>query len=606
MSSELSDALNPYLSQRSRNPNAYQEQLQPVVQTPQQYVPHRSELELAVSEPPPNANTPITRPSPEGIQAVQELLRIVSQTSQAQEVERKRRIAWEQEQEARLERNQAEMERQVTELRQELGLIRSVLNVQGPSSTQASPLMFPVAHTSQAQTQAPTPAYSASSISPVSQHSDVHQSAFVQGSSTQPLPNEQQALHPSNPLLWRPIQQHQQQHPSPPLHSLTPSTSATPAPSPRSTHNSSSRKRRKTIPSSNNSDSDSSQSSDSSVEPVISRRKSHHDKRCYTIHKAMRTHILHLMELDGDKELPDSHNEGTALETSQPVRFVWDKTPKQSVHNARMKKRVLEDLKTNRRKYKHVPDKEFNQKSLDASFDQCFTTLRQKFKTQRDSRAAESQKRREDAKAKKSRRLSRKKNKLNCRSEARLRITTFEHVTFDGAFQLECMSSEESDVEDGGGSSQTKYFRTHGYAWRSTRLTAFFSILDQEDSAAASSQAKRGVGRTGRVVGSVREGLHLPPKGVASWMISKRWLSDTRGKPPDFHSHVEKLIEDPLGFDWNSFHELGEESEDEQLVQQQQQHQPAMMNMAPNHQMQSVQMPMAQYTTTSSLHYALS
>jgi len=123
----------------------------------------------------------------------------------------------------------------------------------------------------------------------------------------------------------------------------------------------------------------------------------------------MREHILHLMDLVSDKQLPDSHNEGVTLEPSQPVRFVWDKTPKQSVHNARMKKRILEDLRTNKRKYKHVPDKEFSQKSLDAAFDQCFTTLRQKFKTQRDSRHAVSQKKREDAKAHKARRLSRRK-----------------------------------------------------------------------------------------------------------------------------------------------------------------------------------------------------
>lgn len=52
-SSELSDALNPYFTQprgtHSSNAN-YSEPLQPVMQPSQQYVPHRSELELAISE----------------------------------------------------------------------------------------------------------------------------------------------------------------------------------------------------------------------------------------------------------------------------------------------------------------------------------------------------------------------------------------------------------------------------------------------------------------------------------------------------------------------------------------------------------------------------
>jgi hypothetical protein len=97
------------------------------------------------------------------------------------------------------------------------------------------------------------------------------------------------------------------------------------------------------------------------------------------------------------------------LEATAPVRFVWDKTAKQSVHNSRMKTRILEDLKANRRLYKHVPDKDFSKKSLDSAFDQCFTTYRQKYKIQRDSQAAENAKRREENKALKARRLNRRK-----------------------------------------------------------------------------------------------------------------------------------------------------------------------------------------------------
>lgn len=123
----------------------------------------------------------------------------------------------------------------------------------------------------------------------------------------------------------------------------------------------------------------------------------------------MRNHLLRVMQLDNDKELPNSHTEGTPLTLDEPARFVWDKTPKQSVHNSLMKKRVLNDLKSNRSLYKHVSDKEFGKKSLEAAFDQAFITLRQKFKAQSDVSVAKNYKQREDTKALRARRLSRRK-----------------------------------------------------------------------------------------------------------------------------------------------------------------------------------------------------
>lgn len=115
-----------------------------------------------------------------------------------------------------------------------------------------------------------------------------------------------------------------------------------------------------------------------------------------------------MMQLDTDKELPDSHKESTPLDPSQPVRFVWDKTTKQSVHNGRMKKRVLDDLKDNRKLYRHVAAKDFGKKVMDCAFEQCFTTLRQKYKAQRDDSAAISFKQREEMKARKARHVSRR------------------------------------------------------------------------------------------------------------------------------------------------------------------------------------------------------
>lgn len=115
------------------------------------------------------------------------------------------------------------------------------------------------------------------------------------------------------------------------------------------------------------------------------------------------------MQIESDKNLPDSHIEGTPLSSTDPIRFVWDKTPKQSVHNGRMKTRFLTDLKAKRRLYKHVPDKEFSKKILDSAFDQAFVTLRLKFKAQRDASIAQNLRQKDAMKAVKARRLSRKK-----------------------------------------------------------------------------------------------------------------------------------------------------------------------------------------------------
>jgi len=123
----------------------------------------------------------------------------------------------------------------------------------------------------------------------------------------------------------------------------------------------------------------------------------------------MRLHIIRLMQIDSDKNLPDGHIEGAPLEPQDAVRFVWDKTTKQSVHNGRMKARILGDLKFNRRLYKYVPNKDFSKKTMEAVFDQAFITLRQKFKAQRDASAAQNLKKREDGKALRARRLSRRK-----------------------------------------------------------------------------------------------------------------------------------------------------------------------------------------------------
>src|SRR6266498_5882725 len=138
----------------------------------------------------------------------------------------------------------------------------------------------------------------------------------------------------------------------------------------------------------------------------------------------MRIHILQMMGLESDKELPDSYVESSTPNTSStdssnlphhhhhhPIRFIWNKTTKQSLHNALMKKFIISDLKDHRRSatYKHVPASEFTKKLMDAAFEQCFVTLRQKFKSQRDENVALKVKVREEGKARRARHLFRRR-----------------------------------------------------------------------------------------------------------------------------------------------------------------------------------------------------
>lgn len=126
------------------------------------------------------------------------------------------------------------------------------------------------------------------------------------------------------------------------------------------------------------------------------------------------------------------------------------------------------------------------------------------------------------------------------------------------------MSSEESETEgDPVVGSRTTSLRVRGLPWRSTRLLRFFDILDDFDKADSSQKPRRGVGRRERFHGLPKEGLILPPKGVATWMISKRWISVMQVSHLEMLSSLKDIVLDPAGFDWSQFHTLGEESEDE-------------------------------------------
>ena len=106
------------------------------------------------------------------------------------------------------------------------------------------------------------------------------------------------------------------------------------------------------------------------------------------------------------------------------------------------------------------------------------------------------------------------------------------------------MSSEESDgeyVEDG---EKVQVFRTRGPSWRSARLLRYYAILDDQDRQEKSMKPKRGIGRRIRREGPPKDGLFLPPKGVARWMVSRRWLQETETMRPDLVDALRELVVD--------------------------------------------------------------
>jgi hypothetical protein len=126
------------------------------------------------------------------------------------------------------------------------------------------------------------------------------------------------------------------------------------------------------------------------------------------------------------------------------------------------------------------------------------------------------------------------------------------------------MSSDESDMESDAAHS-SGVLRTRGCLWRSSRLKKFYFILDDEDKVDRLTKPKRGVGRKGRYPGPPKDGFHLPPKGVASWMISKRWIKASQMRYTDLSNALKKLVVDPAGFNWDQFDEVGDESGEDEL-----------------------------------------
>ncbi|KAI0750685.1 hypothetical protein C8Q80DRAFT_524321 [Daedaleopsis nitida] len=593
-SSELSNALNPHIvTQKPRRRYAQTASattlVAPLASAPQPAVPHRSELELAIVPPPhqpqvaaESAETVSVQPtqlSPPALAqsqhprnappVVQQFLsRVVATAREVASAESRRRSAWEREQEVRNMQIQAEMQRRIVDLEHELSMVRACMGMNAQlASVRLPDIQDPTQQLvdtlySSARIESASPAASSSPpspslvspVSPAPMHAAVQQPMpmFVEGSSSHPIGTRETSFHHSFPIAPHGPSSSTQDIPggSPLLYPPTPQSSR-PSPSPvpyTPAPETNPRKRpREVVEDDTDYDSDTEEESDTPPTDRPLKRKHGHDDRCLTIHHAMRIHIRKMMKLKHAQELPESAFEGGQLPPDQPVRFVWSKTTKQSATNATMKRRILHDLKANRMKYKHVPEKDFGKKCLDAAFEQVFTTLRQKFKAQRDATTATRLKRREDHKAMRARRLHRKKAKLGNRSDARTKFAAFAQPVFDSALTPECMSSEESDDEHGASvdGEPVQAFRTRGLVWRSARLRRFYAVLDEQDRFDKSGRPKRGLGRRVRREGPPKDGIFLPPKGVARWMVSRRWMQEMAAMRPDLADSLRELVVDP-------------------------------------------------------------
>lgn len=126
------------------------------------------------------------------------------------------------------------------------------------------------------------------------------------------------------------------------------------------------------------------------------------------------------------------------------------------------------------------------------------------------------------------------------------------------------MSSEESDGEYVENGDRVQTFQTRGPSWRSARLLRYYGVLDAHDRVEKSVKPKRGAARVRRE-GPPKDGLFLPPKGVARWMVSRRWLQEIETTRPDLVEVLRGLIVDVTEPESEIAHVMlgSEESEDE-------------------------------------------
>ena len=214
---------------------------------------------------------------------------MIAATRQAQLGESQRRLAWEQEQEARYVQRQADMEHKMLEMFEEIKALRSTINALNNSTPVVSPFNAsspPTSHlpTTPVSIQPASPSLPAL-LPPFSHPQPLRMP--VQESTSNSLPTASASSH-SNPISTQPYQGHTFQIPlvpsscdpltpgtSPQVESPEQATSTSPRPKKR-------KKKRKPSPSSDNDGSTSSSSSYATTRPR--KRRSNHDTQCYTIH----------------------------------------------------------------------------------------------------------------------------------------------------------------------------------------------------------------------------------------------------------------------------------------------------------------------------------
>ena len=208
-SSELSDALNPNVV-RQRNyddllvyrdqqvhPNAHHPNFH--YEQPQQpqygYVPHRSELELAVVEPTPPQMyvfmlsqfyvvvTKRYRPRPTPLNPTHELLRFLASLKESERAEKSRRLAWERDQEVRLAQIREENERRIRTMQEEIDSLKEYIRHSGSAT-----MTIPAA----SQNTTPDVPHESTPFQDLPQdhlsNQDPSYPSFVQGSSTNSVP----------------------------------------------------------------------------------------------------------------------------------------------------------------------------------------------------------------------------------------------------------------------------------------------------------------------------------------------------------------------------------------------------------------------------------
>lgn len=226
--------------------------------------------------------------------AIQQLCHIIASARNAAAAESKRRVAWEQEQEAKNAQTQAAMEQRLSSVQEELAILKAYItmhpNLAPPTAVQSS-YVNTISTTARIEPASPVPEPCSpqSLISPESPFPRSISAEFVQGSSSRPLSvHSIDALYvieevPSPALSARTTLGHIPQ--SPLIPQSVGATPNTPAATPEPESNTRKRSRR-VLEDDTDYDSD-SEGSDAPPTDRPLRRKNGHDDRCLTIHVSL-------------------------------------------------------------------------------------------------------------------------------------------------------------------------------------------------------------------------------------------------------------------------------------------------------------------------------